>query len=94
MKFNLRFRGMIIFWEKNGLRHLEFILPYIKANQEDNQTQPEETNLTVTYMQWNKDSDILALLARYFFKNILKIVIQLIIKIIFCFTTEAIINGF
>ncbi len=64
MKIFLKFdRGMIIFWEKNGLRHGEFQLPYLL----DGQVFPgasTETNLDIEYMEWNKESDLLALWAR------------------------------
>ncbi len=54
---------MIIFWEKNGLRHLEFVLPYISSNGEKPSIS-DETNIEVEFMQWNKESDLLALWAK------------------------------
>jgi hypothetical protein len=54
---------MIVFWEKNGLRHLEFVLPYLSDSGET-ASQPEETNLDIEYMQWNKESDLLSLWAK------------------------------
>jgi IKI3 family. len=59
----LFYRGLIIFWEKNGLRHLEFVLPYISSKGEKPE-QADETNLDIEHMQWNKESDLLALWAR------------------------------
>ena len=57
------FRGQIIFWEKNGLRHGEFLLPYLTDGKVVNEA-ANETNLDVEYMEWNKESDLLALWTR------------------------------
>jgi len=54
---------MIVFWEKNGLRHGEFQLPYLSDGQAVTAA-ANETNLDVEYMEWNKESDLLALFTR------------------------------
>jgi hypothetical protein len=51
-----------VFWEKNGLRHLEFGLPYLSDQKKEDVK--DETNLEVRGLRWNKDSDILAVQVR------------------------------
>ena len=46
----------IIFWEKNGLRHLEFHLPNLSDPYDK-----ESSDLLVKKIYWNKDGEILSL---------------------------------
>ena len=48
----------IIFWEKNGLNHGEFLLPNLNESNE---------KVEISALKCSKDSEILAILLRYFF---------------------------
>jgi len=51
-----KFKTRVIFWEKNGLRHLEFNLP----NFSDKFDQ-ESSDLIINNLIWNSDGTILTL---------------------------------
>lgn len=50
------------------MRHGEFQLPYLSDGKAVTSV-ANETNLDVEYMEWNKESDLLALFTRYIFKR-------------------------
>ncbi|KRX06033.1 WD40-repeat-containing domain [Pseudocohnilembus persalinus] len=52
-----KYMTRICFWEKNGLRHLEFNLPSFNSKH----SLEHETDLIVKGVQWNRDSDILCI---------------------------------